>query len=492
MFISSITIRLLRWALLLLLTVWLPACLNGNLQWARSSDSTRNGATSDGGGDRVAAGGDTTEEQSETDVNGGAEEQVESFTPNPFVRLTTMTPSTASAQGGYPVVIEGMGFDPNAIVRIGTKRCPIVQFSGGTAISCEMPKLAPFQKYSVQIVNPDGTGVRREELFETKTFSYSSGQSSIQVADQTETEIRNPRGAYTFEPNLRATEMIPLPGTNWLVSLLENILSGTFAVRSLRVNPTTGILTPAMSAVAGTRATGLCAGPGLLHIVTQPNLTFGSLVTYRFDATGAFTDPSAINLGAGSSGCVVVSEKFVYVMNGQAQTISQFRYVSGNPEGIGATHEIPAHGSGPMAASPDGNFLVVATSQALVVFSINPVTGALTEVATPSFEEAHTFADIKFLPGTRTFYLADNNINPDSFKILTYSLDDDGQPRKMQDLNTSVPGLARLVVGPTNRSIFATYPQLKTVAGFSLIDGLVGDNLGNMFIGAESTALVIY
>ncbi len=228
----------------------------------------------------------------------------------------------------------------------------------------------------------------------------------------------------------------------------------------------------------------------------------GKLCGFKIDpVTEAFTPIAGTpaNVGSEPRGIAIVpSGKFMYVVSAIQNTVSGFTInrTTGQPTPV-AGSPFPTNGGLSTAAVTDraGRFLYVANANGLTsaggtvsVFSIDPVTGALTPIAGSPFP---------VFVGTDSDNVSSLALTPDGRFLLT-----GGSSLTTFAVNASTGGLTRgakryiytgnVAIDPTGRFLFATETTNNTLLGFSIAaDGTLAPAGSPQSLGAQAFGLTV-
>jgi len=483
---------------LLLFAAWFPGCLNGNLQWSRSTDSTRNGAeapVTDGDPTPTPTPTLVSDDESGTEEGEGDEDanEVEPFIVSPAVNIYSITPETGHWRGGYIATINGNGFASGAIVRIGNKLCSNVAVQSEVTLTCTVPELLPNIPYAIRIVNPDQTGFLSGTLFTAKVILFVGGPENVLTYDQRANgSLANGRTLLSLPAGSQLTDMEMLGKKPLILSIVKNVMADSYEGTAHKLAPgATTIQTPA-TFYTGNKPLSICSDSSHFHIVGQPTVSVGSLTTYVVNSDLTIGASAGVTTGAGSYSCSVVPDKFIYVMNGQSHTVSQFKYVLDQPVPIFANNEIDVHASGPMAVSPDGKFLIVATAFKIYTFSIDQTTGQLSEIQSYLTGQPHSYTDIKFADASNYFYLTDNNFSPESYKVYTFRVESNGLLSLLGDFSTSFLGVSKIVVDPWLKNLVLSFPGMGHLMAITAEDAVPSQTTEFNSVSAGSEHLILY
>jgi 6-phosphogluconolactonase (cycloisomerase 2 family) len=221
-------------------------------------------------------------------------------------------------------------------------------------------------------------------------------------------------------------------------------------------------------------------------------------------STGAITagppTPAVQNISP-TGLALLPSKKFLYVANSRADTISIFNVATDGTLTLSGT-PTPA-GSGPWAAviDPSGKYLLVTnnySSDNVSVFSIDPGSGALTEVPGSPFFANSNPTEILITPSGKFVYVT----NPGIGMVTAFSFSNGVLTPVPGSPFSSLPGgggASGLAVDATERFLYVAnpgainpYPYQSTtgnISGFNIdsVTGALSPILGSPFISAEGT-----
>jgi len=241
--------------------------------------------------------------------------------------------------------------------------------------------------------------------------------------------------------------------------------------------------------------------PSHIAYVTLP-ATGQVLLLHINGSTGAVTagarTPPVQNISP-TGLALLPSKKFLYVANSRADTISIFSVATDGTLTLSGT-PTPA-GSGPWAAviDPSGKYLLVTnnySSDNISVFSIDPNSGALTEVpGSPFFANANP-TEILITPSGKFVYVT----NPGIGMVTAFSFSNG----VLTEVKPGSPffsgaGASGLAVDATERFLYVAnpaasnpYPYQSTtgnISGFNIdsVTGALSPTLGSPFTSTEGT-----
>jgi 6-phosphogluconolactonase len=265
-----------------------------------------------------------------------------------------------------------------------------------------------------------------------------------------------------------------------------------------------------LSLSCGNSSHGTPTGPNHSAYVTLP--AHGSVLLLHINgATGAITmgaqTPQVQHTSPTGLALLLPSKKFLYAANSAANTISIFNVASDGTLALSGT-PTPA-GSGPWAAviDPSGKYLLVTNnyfSDNVSVFSIDPGSGALSEVAgSPFFANANP-TEILITPSGKFVYVT----NPTIGTITAFSFSNGVLTQVPGSPFPSLPGggggAFGLAVDGTEHFLYVSNPSAPNplqsntgnISGFNIdaVTGALTPIFGSPFtstVGSGPTALTV-
>lgn len=232
---------------------------------------------------------------------------------------------------------------------------------GGTVLSPGIPLLNSPLSGLFQDGNGLGIGINSQEFFKLNAISLALGY--IPPVAFAPTQIAGSPYA-----SAARTIVVTLDGTGVLVGNIT-----TNAINAYSRNPVTGVLTAVGGSPFDTGNVSDGASTGMLAVNPA-----GNVVAAYSGATGALR---------------------TYLRNPATGTLT----VSGNYiAGL-------FYGYGPILFTPDGNFVIVSTNNAVVVASVNAATGALTQVAGSPFAASTNARSLAISPNGKFVYVGTSN-----------------------------------------------------------------------------------
>lgn len=247
-------------------------------------------------------------------------------------------------------------------------------------------------------------------------------------------------------------------------------------------------------------------GAGQTAYVTLP--TGNSVLMLHIDGlTGVITTGAQTPQVTGTSpnGLALLSDKFLYVANSQANTISIFNVAGDGSLNLNGT-PIPAGGTSPyaMVIDPTGKYLLVTNSSlsdSVSVFSIDSSTGALTAVSGSPFYANDTPSEIVIHPAGNLVYVT----NPRIGTVTAFTFDNTtGVLTSVGPPVESGSGASGLAIDSSGRFLYVANTSAENpgsvavgnISGFTIntTTGVLSPITGSPFtspVGAGPSALVI-
>lgn len=474
---------------LFFISTCLTGCLNGNLQWSRSSDSARAGAEG-GSVDGGNTGGGSSGGGATGSGGGGGR-----ASDGPL-KVTSILPAQGSWHGGFSLTVTGTGFAEGATVKLGSYNCIDAVRTSDTTLNCIVPEVSPNTFYDVTVTNPNQASDTKSEAFTSKTFAYVARTSAIDRSLHSYTmdsdgTLETHRIETTYSSSVSIRAMVYHPTKPVLYALVHG--GAADEIRPYSIGGTNGTLTGLNSrATSTTSAQNLCLGPNVLHIVGSGDGTIGELYTVPLDTNGEFSSGANTITPAGAMplSCVVAQNKYVYVLNGQEGTISSYLYVNGIPFQIGgAAARYNLGASGPMAVSPNGQYLVVASPREFKVMQINSGDGSLTGIGNPAFTQDINMADLKFI-GAETMVATQNDTTTGTYGVRAFSFAN-GVATPLDFFEIGISGTYKLAPHPSGQSVLVGVQGNSTIQSFPFSGGVIGNPTDSQTF-EDPSALVVY
>ena len=460
----------------------LTGCLNGNVQWSRSSGSG-NGSIS-----RGSQGAASDSEGGSGGSSGGGGNQGGSGGSGGLV-VKKITPSSGSWRGGYPVVVEGEQFKVGSQVSIGGQLCADVSGNPeGTRITCTLPRQSPDSLSDITVTNPLPTleTFTLPGAFNAKIVGYTSlpGERKVVSFGLENGTLKNFADAYIAETDASPNDLIVHP---LLPVMYMTVNIGATNIKKDEIRPfsidSAGALTPLPIQQVGKTTSGICLGPRHLYVIDQENPSTSTIYTFLLKADGSLGIFTTARADGGAISCVSAQGKFLYVLNAQSKSISYYKYENDIVQGSG-TFNLGTTIQGPtMGLSPDGKFLILAGTDKVRTYTIDPETGALSFHMVLTLAETLVKTHLVAKPGTDRFYVSYSNFSPDRFGIASFSIDGSGVPNFLSNFDHNTEHPYRMFLSPKGDALMTLFGVGEALQ----VNGLNSEN--NVEVPIDSKAM---
>ncbi len=313
--------------------------------------------------------------------------------------VTSITPSQWGVRGGTTVTLTGTAFASGTTVSLGGSTCNNPVVTGSTQITCTISYHGA-AAVDVVVTNPDGQTGTLVNGFKYNAFLYASASSSNRiygfVIDSLTTAVATTSPA--FYSTCNSPYGIEIDPTN---QYLYVACYGGKQINWFSINHADGSLTSLGTINAGTTAravAGLATNASGTTLFAGVYEATGKIQAYSLDqSTGTPTFVQETNAGSMVSLVSVDPyDRFVYGANNAGNTVVSVpvSYAPGPVLGSATTTTTSLASSGDgIFAAPGGSYVYMGSATSgtghVYAFSVNPSTGALTEIDRQSIGDSN-------------------------------------------------------------------------------------------------------